>query len=195
MVLGRNLEQAWEGLVVLVDAGSYALGDLHVVLACLRPLFTGRRVVFLNHSIEATYVLVNQYNRNVLPLLGELVECFLDSGLLRFGIDDKVVLLRVRCVGHMLCMLSAKVASIWKDSWHVRLHRPARCRSLSPIVCQQEIRRFAGTSVRKPHLQSPPGTVGPCMLIEVTPWLLYVECGGVCLTGGAVAAPDQTIFP
>lgn len=109
MVLGRNLEQAWEGLVVLVDAGSYALGDLHVVLACLRPLFTGRRVVFLNHSIEATYVLVNQYNRNVLPLLGELVECFLDSGLLRFGVNDKVVLLRVRSFGDMLCRMSVSI--------------------------------------------------------------------------------------
>jgi hypothetical protein len=40
VVLGRNLEQAWESLVVLVDTGSYALGDLHVVLVRLRPLST-----------------------------------------------------------------------------------------------------------------------------------------------------------
>lgn len=187
MVLGRNLEQAGESLVVLVDSGSDALGDLGVVSAGLADT--------LWYHIVCTYVLVDQDNSNILPLPSELVECLLDGRLFGFGVDDQVVLLRVRCVGHMLCMLSAKVASIWKDSWHVRLHRPARCRSLSPIVCQQEIRRFAGTSVRKPHLQSPPGTVGPCMLIEVTPWLLYVQCGGVCLTGGAVAAPDQTIFP
>lgn len=109
VVLGRNLEQAWESLVVLVDAGSYALGDLHVVLACLRPLFTGYRMVFRNHSIEATYVLVDQHDRNVLPLLGELVECFLDSGLLSFGVNDKVVLLRVRSFGDMLCRMSVSI--------------------------------------------------------------------------------------
>jgi hypothetical protein len=31
VVLGRNLEQAGESLVVLVDSGPYALGDLGVV--------------------------------------------------------------------------------------------------------------------------------------------------------------------
>ena len=102
MVLGRNLEQAWESLVVLVDAGSYALGNLHAVLACLHPMFTGRRKACLSYSIVATYVLVDQHDRNVLPLLGELVECFLDSGLLSFGVNDKVVLLRVRSFGDML---------------------------------------------------------------------------------------------
>ena len=59
-------------------------------------------MVRLNHSIVVTYVLVDQYDRNVLPLLCELVECFLDGGLLSFGIDDKVVLLRVRSFGDML---------------------------------------------------------------------------------------------
>ena len=38
VVLRRDLEQAWESLVVLVDAGSYALGDLHIVSVRLRPL-------------------------------------------------------------------------------------------------------------------------------------------------------------
>ena len=103
MVLGRNLEQAWESLVVLVDAGSYALGDLPVVLVYLRPFSSGCRMARLNQKVVATYVLVDQYDRNVLPLPGELVECFLDSGLLSFGIDDKVVLLRVRSFGNMLC--------------------------------------------------------------------------------------------
>lgn len=102
MILGRDLEQAWESLVVLVDAGSYALGDLHIVLAHLRPVSAGCRMARINQKVVATYVLVDQYDRNVLPLPGELVECFLDSGLLSFGIDDKVVLLRVRSFGDML---------------------------------------------------------------------------------------------
>jgi hypothetical protein len=51
-------------------------------------------------------VLVDQHDRNVLPLPGELVECFLDRGLLGFGVDDKVVLLRVRGFGDMLWCLS-----------------------------------------------------------------------------------------
>jgi hypothetical protein len=33
VVLRRNLEQAWESLIVGVDAGSYALGNLLQVLA------------------------------------------------------------------------------------------------------------------------------------------------------------------
>jgi len=102
VILGRNLEQAWESLVVLVDAGSYALSDLHVVLANLRLLSPGRRMARLNCKVVATYVLVDQHDCNVLPLPGELVECFLDSGLLGFGIDDKVVLLRVWSFGDML---------------------------------------------------------------------------------------------
>jgi hypothetical protein len=35
-------------------------------------------------------------------MLGELVECFLDSGLLGFGVDDEVVFLRVWGFGDML---------------------------------------------------------------------------------------------
>ena len=109
MVLGRNLEQAWESLVVLVDAGSYALGDLHIVLVHLSPLRPGSRMARLNLMVVATYMLVDQYDRNVLPLPGELIECFLDSGLLSFGIDDKVVLLRVWSFGDMLWSTSVAV--------------------------------------------------------------------------------------
>lgn len=109
MVLGRNLEQAWESLVVLVDAGSYALGDLYVVLVRLRFLSSGWRMARLNRKIVVTYVLVDQYNRNVLPLPGELVECFFDSGLLSFGVDDEVVLLRVRSFGDMLWIPSVSM--------------------------------------------------------------------------------------
>lgn len=111
MVLGGNLEQAWESLVVLVDAGSYALSDLYVVLVCLRLLYLGYRMARLKHKVVVTYVLVDQYNRNILPLPGELVECFLDSGLLSFGVDDKVVLLRVRSFGDMLCSPSVSIES------------------------------------------------------------------------------------
>ena len=68
-------------------------------------------MVCLNEKVIATYVLVDQYDRNVLPLSGELVECFLDSGLLSFGIDDKVVLLRVRSFGDMLCSPSVSIES------------------------------------------------------------------------------------
>jgi hypothetical protein len=53
-------------------------------------------------GIVVTYVLVDQYDRNVLPLPGELVESFLDSGLLGFGIDDEVVFLGVWGFGDML---------------------------------------------------------------------------------------------
>jgi hypothetical protein len=50
-------------------------------------------MIGLDRKVVVTYVLVDQYNRNILPLPGELVECFLDSGLLSFGIDNEVVLL------------------------------------------------------------------------------------------------------
>ena len=137
MVLGRNLEQAWESLVVLVDAGSYALSDLYVVLVCLRLLYLGYRMARLKHKVVVTYVLVDQYNRNILPLPGELVECFLDSGLLSFGVDDKVVLLRVRSFGDMLWEV---VSLHWKihsasASGDLLRHQPARYRSLSPTLC------------------------------------------------------------
>ena len=109
MILGRNLEQARESLVVLVDAGSYALSDLHVVLVNLRLLSPGRRMARLNCKVVATYVLVDQHDRNVLPLPSELVECFLNSGLLGFGVDNEVVLLRVWSFGDMLWSTSVAV--------------------------------------------------------------------------------------
>jgi hypothetical protein len=101
VVLGGNLEQTWESLVVLVDAGSYALSNLHIVLVTT-SLFPGCRIAHLGRLTIGTYVLVDQHDRNVLPLPSELVECFLDSGLLGFSVDDKVVLLRVRRFGDML---------------------------------------------------------------------------------------------
>lgn len=101
MVLGRNLEQAGESLVVLVDSGSDALGDLGVVSAGLADT--------LWYHIVCTYVLVDQDNSNILPLPSELVECFLNSGLLGFGVDNEVVLLRVWSFGDMLWSTSVAV--------------------------------------------------------------------------------------
>lgn len=56
-------------------------------------------------------MLVDQHNGDILPLPGKLVESLLDSRLLGFGVDDQVVLLRIRCVGHMLHVRSAMLAS------------------------------------------------------------------------------------
>jgi hypothetical protein len=79
------------------------------VLVNLQLLSPDRRMARLNRKVAATYMLVDQHDRNVLPLPGELVECFLDSGLLSFGIDDKVVLLRVWSFGDMLWSTSVAV--------------------------------------------------------------------------------------
>jgi hypothetical protein len=72
------------------------------VLVNLQLLSPDRRMARLNRKVAATYMLVDQHDRNVLPLPGELVECFLDGCLLSFGIDNEVVLLRVRSFGDML---------------------------------------------------------------------------------------------
>jgi hypothetical protein len=112
VVLGRNLEQAGESLVVLVDSGSYALGDLCVVSAEFSNVLSPYTV----YHRACTYVLVDQHNSDILPLPGELVESLLDGRLFGFGVDDQVVLLRVRCVGHMLQILLAYVVIIWENS-------------------------------------------------------------------------------
>lgn len=57
--------------------------------------------------MTSTYMLVDQYNRNIFSLPGELVEGFLDRRLLGFGVDDQVVLLRVWGFGNMLYTTSA----------------------------------------------------------------------------------------
>jgi hypothetical protein len=67
------------------------------------------------HQEAGTYVLVDEHNSDILPLSGELVESLLDGRLFGFGVDDQVVLLRVRCVGHMLHILLAKAISIWDN--------------------------------------------------------------------------------
>lgn len=105
MVLGRNLEQAWESLVVLVDAGSDALGDLPEMSDTVSQ-FPSSHAGHLEGRMVSTYVLVDQNDRNILPMLGELVECFLDSGLLGFGVHDEVVLLRARSFGDVLHRMS-----------------------------------------------------------------------------------------
>ena len=69
-------------------------------------------------------MLVDQHNSDILPLPSELVESLLDGGLFGFGVDDQVVLLRVRCVGHMLHMLLVNAVSIW-DNFIARKPTPA----------------------------------------------------------------------
>jgi hypothetical protein len=169
VVLGGDLEQAGESLVVLVDSGSYALGDLGVAsVKCIDILPAS----VAQHRKPCTYVLVDQHNSDILPLPSELVESLLDGRLFGFGVDDQVVLLRVRCVGHMLNMLLANVVSI-RDNSIARTPTPANkmpvTESCGMLARDPSLRK---TGRRKPHLRSPPGTVGPCMLIEVTPWLL-----------------------
>lgn len=60
-------------------------------------------------KIVSTYVLVDQHDRNVLPLPSELVESLLDSGLLGLRIDNEVVLLGVRSLGDVLYYKSASL--------------------------------------------------------------------------------------
>ena len=51
---------------------------------------------------EGTYVLVDQHDRDVFPLLGELVEGPLDRARFRLLVYDEVVLLAVGRVGDVL---------------------------------------------------------------------------------------------
>ena len=73
-------------------------------------LTTSCPAVHLGRIIVWTYVLVDQHDRNVLPVLGELVESFLNSGILGLAVDDKVVLLRLRSFGDMLWRMSVFMA-------------------------------------------------------------------------------------
>ena len=47
-------------------------------------------------------MLIDKHNRDILPLARELVKGALDGGVLGFGVDDEVVLLRVRRVRDVL---------------------------------------------------------------------------------------------
>lgn len=47
-------------------------------------------------------MLIDKHNRDILPLARELLERALDRGVLRLGVDDEVVLLRVGRVGDVL---------------------------------------------------------------------------------------------
>ena len=51
---------------------------------------------------RGTYVLVDQHNRDVLPLFGELIKRPFDRARFRLMVDDEVVLLAVRRVGDVL---------------------------------------------------------------------------------------------
>lgn len=72
-------------------------------------------------------MLVDEQNRNVFPLLCELVEGALDGRGLGFRVDDQVVLLRVWRLGHVLCcswispvLLSLKLLYISSRHFFVR---------------------------------------------------------------------------
>lgn len=129
------------------------------------------RVAHLQRKSTSTYMLVDQHNRNILSLPSELVEGFLDSRLLGFGVDDEVVLLRVWGFGDVLYMMSVSPKpSCYATAFHLHPRLPTRCRSLSPASSVSKRRSFLEDNrVREPRLRSPPGTVGPCMLIEATP--------------------------
>jgi hypothetical protein len=73
----------------------------------------------LKNIVVIAYVLVDQYDRNVLSMLGELVESFLDSGLLGFGIDDEVVFLGVWGFGDMLYTTSVSSGTFIAQPWVV----------------------------------------------------------------------------
>ena len=47
-------------------------------------------------------MLIDQYDANVFPLGGEVLECMLDRGVLSLGIDDQEILLRIRRLGDVL---------------------------------------------------------------------------------------------
>lgn len=51
---------------------------------------------------QGTHMLIDEENGNVLPLFRELVKGALDCAVLRFGIHDEIVLLRVGRVGDVL---------------------------------------------------------------------------------------------
>lgn len=102
MVLRRDLEQAGECLVVLVDARSYALGDLYCILATVLPMILLRLQVSPCIEAGSTYVLIDKHNGNILPLPSELVESLLDSCVVRLAVYDEVVLLRLWGFGDML---------------------------------------------------------------------------------------------
>lgn len=84
MVLGRYLEQRWEGGSVRLDPMPYPLGNLHT-LALL--LFQSVCLCWI------AYVLVDEQDGNVLALRGEALEGGLDVARLRLGVDDEEVLL------------------------------------------------------------------------------------------------------
>lgn len=86
-------------------------------------------------------MLVDQHNRNVLPLPRELVEGFLNSRLLGFGVDDQVVLLRVWGFGNVLYILSVPPElPRYTAAFYLHPRPPTRCRSLSPTSSFSERR-------------------------------------------------------
>lgn len=86
-------------------------------------------------EVPSTYVLVDQNNGDVLPLLGELIESLLDSCVLGLAVHDQVVLLRVRGLGDMLGNVS-DIPPILSFQHNIHSHQrpPAGCPSQSPTA-------------------------------------------------------------
>lgn len=49
-----------------------------------------------------TYMLIDEEDGNVLPLLREAIECLLYGRVFRFGVDNKEILLCIRRFGDVL---------------------------------------------------------------------------------------------
>lgn len=79
-------------------------------------------------------MLIYEQNGNVLPLSRELVECGFDGRVLRFGVDNEIVLLRGGRVCHMLYIILDEhmVEVEWQRRQDTRLRLRAGCLSLSP---------------------------------------------------------------
>jgi hypothetical protein len=85
----------------------------------------------------STYVLVDQQDSNILALRGEAVKGRLDGAVLRLGVHDEEVLLRVRRLGYVLrCVslnFSSPAISCGRRGGDSRRRPRAACPSLCPV--------------------------------------------------------------
>lgn len=68
---------------------------------------------------RSTYMLIDQHDRDILPLPREVIKGALDCGSLGLGVDYEVVLLAVGRVGDMLFQCRM-VSFVLEDSWRSR---------------------------------------------------------------------------
>jgi hypothetical protein len=108
VVLGGDLEQRGESGRVCLDAVSYPLGDLGHVRLQARERERERTV--WGDVCQATHMLVDEQDGNVLALRGEAVEGGLDGSVVRLCVDDEEVLLRVGRRRYVLGGVSVSVS-------------------------------------------------------------------------------------